>query len=130
MKKSEIKVGQRYQAKVSGKLTTVRVDRIYEQTTFGGKASTSYDVTNLTTGRETKFRSAAKFRKAIRWENAAEMDAWLLAQPAAAELTADTKQHAVGDDEYTPGRLRDNCVCDRCLTIRVIKRQAAKTQAT
>ena len=71
MKKSEIKVGGIYIAKVSGKLTTVRVDAIREVEGFNTgesywtkktNATTLYDVTNLRTGRTTTFRSAAKFR--------------------------------------------------------------------
>lgn len=64
MKKSEVSVGKCYIAKVANKLTTVRVDRIME-TTFGGEACTTFVVTNLRTGRETKFRSAAKFRSKV-----------------------------------------------------------------
>lgn len=61
MKKSEIKVGGCYIAKVSGRLTTVRVDEI---TTHAGikRDEQRYHVTNLVTGRRTTFRSAAKFR--------------------------------------------------------------------
>lgn len=71
MKKKEIKVGGVYHAKVSGKLTTVRVDAIRESEGFTTGASywtrrtaskTYYDVTNLRTGRKTTFRSATKFR--------------------------------------------------------------------
>jgi len=65
MKKQDIKVGGLYKAKVSGKVVTVRVDRIKDQTSFNGKAATSYDVTNLSTGRKTTFRSAMKFRSAV-----------------------------------------------------------------
>ena len=70
MKKSEIKVGGLYLAKVSGKLVTVQVDAIHDvkdtsRYNVSGrprKASNRYDVTNLSTGRKTTFRSAAKFR--------------------------------------------------------------------
>ncbi len=67
MKKSEIQVGGVYIAKVSGKLTSVRVDMIRQNKGYGGgrypnKGSVHYDVTNLATGRKTTFRSAAKFR--------------------------------------------------------------------
>lgn len=64
----EIIIGKRYRARVSGKLTVVRVDGIREASCFrGGKLTdkTVYDVTNLTTGRRTTFRSAAKFRSEI-----------------------------------------------------------------
>ena len=69
MRKSEIKVGGHYLAKVSGKVVTVRVDAIREVECWVGLASSGkkamqprFDVTNLTTGRKTTFRSAAKFR--------------------------------------------------------------------
>ena len=74
MKKSEIKIGGTYTAKVSGKLTIVRVDAIresrrYRTVTYGGlrelRETTVYDVTNLTTNRKTVFRSAAKFRQTV-----------------------------------------------------------------
>ena len=66
MKKSEIQVGKRYVAKVSGKLTTVRVDAIRERFDHKDKSTTVYDVTNLSTNRKTTFRSAAKFRQPAR----------------------------------------------------------------
>ncbi len=67
MKKSEIKVGGKYLAKVSGKLTTVRVDAIRERAYMsGGQSQHYYDVTNLATGRQTTFRSAAKFRSEVK----------------------------------------------------------------
>ena len=62
MKKNEIKVGGLYLAKVSGKITTVRVDAIRKGGFTSGGSQTAYDVTNLKTGRKTTFRSAAKFR--------------------------------------------------------------------
>ena len=71
MKAKDIVVGGKYTAKVSGKLTTVRVDEIREVDrqcmsgglrSLAGKTEGRYDVTNLTTGRKTTFRSAAKFR--------------------------------------------------------------------
>lgn len=71
MLKSEIKVGGHYIAKVGVNVTTVRVDRIEEVegrptgNIWGDKRrdTTRYHVTNLTTGRTTTFRSAAKFRR-------------------------------------------------------------------
>lgn len=64
MKKNEIQVGGHYVAKVSGKLTTVRVDAIRENelARYLNHTMPRYDVTNLSTGRKTTFRSAAKFR--------------------------------------------------------------------
>ena len=67
MKKAETKVGSHYTAKVSGKLTIVRVDEIESGkdrlAVHGAPAhQDEYHVTNLATGRKTTFRSAAKFR--------------------------------------------------------------------
>lgn len=61
MKAAEIKVGERYLAKVNGRVVTVRVDAVRERY-ISTRTQTVYDVTNLTTGRKTTFRSAAKFR--------------------------------------------------------------------
>jgi hypothetical protein len=65
MKKAEIVVGGTYTAKVSGKLVTVRVDAKRERFDFRDRSSTVYDVTNLSTGRKTTFRSATKFRAEV-----------------------------------------------------------------
>jgi hypothetical protein len=69
MKASEIKIGGVYIAKVSGRLTRVRVDAIRSTDAWryrGGvpqvRGTTVYDVTNITTQRRLTFRSAAKFR--------------------------------------------------------------------
>lgn len=61
----DIRVGGVYVAKVSNKLTKVRVDRIADQTSFNGRACKFYKCTNLATGREVTFRSAAKFRSEV-----------------------------------------------------------------
>lgn len=74
MTKDQIKVGGFYLAKVSGKLTTVRVDSIdggpgrHLGYTYGGASKgyayqARYRVTNMKTGRTTTFHSATKFRK-------------------------------------------------------------------
>ena len=67
MKANEIKVGSVYVAKVSGRLTDVRVDAIRFATDYTrgrfGLTGTFYEVTNLDTGRKLVFRSAAKFRR-------------------------------------------------------------------
>jgi hypothetical protein len=72
MRKGEIKIGEVYIAKVSGKLTHVKVDSIDTVKKYGRKhgldgkrpsvEATVYRVTNLKTGRHVTFRSAAKFR--------------------------------------------------------------------
>ena len=65
MKKHLIHVGRCYRARVAGVLTTVRVDAIRHETGYNGTTATRYDVTNLTTGRRTVFRSAGRFRMEI-----------------------------------------------------------------
>ncbi len=66
MKKADIKVGGLYRAKVNGRVVTVRVDEIREVDPgtypYGKGYQHRYDVINLSTGRRTTFRSAAKFR--------------------------------------------------------------------
>lgn len=64
MKKSQIKVGGLYKASVNGKIVTVRVDEIKDSNIYG-PVKTSYDVTNMSTGRRTSFRSASKFREEV-----------------------------------------------------------------
>ncbi len=64
MKKHEIVEGGRYIAKVSGTLVTVRVDKVRTgESNYRGYPRLCYDVTNMATGRQTTFRSAAKFRR-------------------------------------------------------------------
>lgn len=65
MRKSEIRVGGHYIAKVNGKLTAVRVDHVGDGSPSRsprGRTITRYSVTNLATGYKTILRSAAKFR--------------------------------------------------------------------
>lgn len=75
MKKGDIKVGGYYIAKISGKLTTVRVDAIRETDGYSTgssywamrhSAKTVYDLTNMATMRKATCRSAAKFRGVAR----------------------------------------------------------------
>lgn len=74
MKANEIKQGGIYTAKVSGKITKVKVLAIRETSKFSRSSYSGqsvyrdavvYDVTNLSTGRRTTFKSAAKFRAAV-----------------------------------------------------------------
>lgn len=58
MKKKDVRIGGRYRAKVSGKLTTVRIDR---ESPYGG-----WDATNLETGRRVRIRSAQRLRYEVR----------------------------------------------------------------
>lgn len=61
MKKNEIKVGGIYMAKVNNKLQKVQVTDI----TTNYNDRTGYSLKNLETGRETHFRSAAKFHSEV-----------------------------------------------------------------
>ena len=76
MNKDQIEVGSCYRARVSGQFVTVRVDSINTLKTLGhgrydyaGKVQpyksrrrTTYEVTNLDTGRQLTFKSALRFR--------------------------------------------------------------------
>jgi hypothetical protein len=63
MKISDIEVGGRYVAKVSGVLTIVRVLAIRDTWTRNGSSRSVIDVVNERTGRRTTFRSAARLRR-------------------------------------------------------------------
>jgi len=63
MKIADVKIGQRYVAKVSGSLTTVRVLAIRETWTESGNSRQVIDVVNERTGRRLTFRSAARLRR-------------------------------------------------------------------
>ena len=58
MKKAEVKVGGHYTAKVSDKLTTVRIDA---ENPHGG-----WDATNTATGKKVRIKSAQRLRGAAR----------------------------------------------------------------
>ena len=61
MKAKNVIVGEKYTAKVSNKIVTVRLDKI-DIAWDGGKR---YYVTNLNTKRELCFYSAGKFREKV-----------------------------------------------------------------
>lgn len=52
MKKAAVEIGQRYRARVSGHLTTIRIDAA---SPYGG-----WSATNLSTGRMIRIRSAQR----------------------------------------------------------------------
>jgi hypothetical protein len=58
MNRKDLKVGSTYSAKVAGKRTTVRLDRIRSE-----EVPIRYDVTDLTTEKEHTFESAARFTR-------------------------------------------------------------------
>ena len=55
MLKKDVEVGRRYVAKISEKLTVVRLD---EESRFGG-----WQATNVNTGRSVRIKTAAKLRR-------------------------------------------------------------------
>ena len=57
MKKSEVKIGGTYTAKVTNKLVQVRIDA---ESRYGG-----WDATNLGTGKKVRIKSPAKLRGAV-----------------------------------------------------------------
>src|SRR5208282_6468777 len=60
VKKVDVVIGQKYVAKISGKLTVVRLDR---QVIQGG-----WYATNVSTGRRVRIRTAARLRRAASFE--------------------------------------------------------------
>jgi len=62
----EIKVGGHYKTKISGRIVTVRVDAIHEETVYPSRRLvTFYKVTDIHTNKANEFRSAAKFFFAV-----------------------------------------------------------------
>ena len=59
---SEIEIGGRYVAKVSGKLTTVRVTAVREIVSWGNTTRQVIDAVNEVTGRKLTLRSAQRLR--------------------------------------------------------------------
>ena len=65
MKASEIEIGGRYRARISGKIVIVEVLDKHEEwygSLLARKSRTAYRVKNLSTGRVVVFHSAQKFR--------------------------------------------------------------------
>ena len=67
MKGSEIEIGKRYLAKVSGKVVSVVVRGVRERFSFDGRKSlgSMWDCQNTVTGRAVVVRSAQRFRAAV-----------------------------------------------------------------
>jgi hypothetical protein len=76
IRKADVKVGDIFTARVSDKVVKVRVDEIVDNKQVRGlgtlgqrrlyrKASTTYQCTNLSTGRSVTIKSAAKFRQRV-----------------------------------------------------------------
>ena len=62
----DIHLGGVYVAKVTGKLTSVRVENIVERLFYGKRAQTHYLCVNLTTGRPITVRFCQRFRSAVK----------------------------------------------------------------
>jgi len=62
MRLKDITIGGRYQARVSGAITTVRVLDLRETSTFGGRCRTTIVAVNERTGRQLSIRSAQRLR--------------------------------------------------------------------
>jgi hypothetical protein len=57
MRKNQVKIGSKYEAKVSGKLATVKIER---ESRYGG-----WEAFNLDTGYRVRIKTAARLRKEI-----------------------------------------------------------------
>jgi hypothetical protein len=62
MLKAEIKIGGTYLAKISGRISIVRIDESYVD--YRGK-NRGWNATNLRTNREIRIKSAAKLRREV-----------------------------------------------------------------
>jgi hypothetical protein len=66
MLKSDVQIGAKYSAKVSGRLTVVEILRERESGGYGGRTRRTHWVArNIKTGREVEIRSAAKLRSMV-----------------------------------------------------------------
>jgi tRNA(Ile2) C34 agmatinyltransferase TiaS len=63
---NEIEIGGRYVAKVSGKLTTVRVTAVRATVSWRNATRQVIDAVNETTGRKLTFRSAQRLRRVVK----------------------------------------------------------------
>lgn len=60
MKKKDVQIGAVYTAKISGKLTKVRIER-----PISWGVNSGWEATNLTTGRSVRIKTAAKLRNIV-----------------------------------------------------------------
>lgn len=118
MKKSEIKVGGRYAAKVNGRVVVVRVLGIRE-VGWETRNPTRYDVVNEATGRKTSFRSATKFRSEVGADarpTSPSLDATPAATATSAAVVPLTSAGSVGPcgDCYGLGEAQGGVTCVVC----------------
>jgi len=90
MKKSEVKVGRCYAAKVSGRMATVRID--------ADNPNGGWDATNITTGKKARIKSAQRLRHETRppGKGAAELKAVHKAGQENARLADERKKAGDG----------------------------------
>jgi hypothetical protein len=98
VRKHEIRVGGLYEARVNGKYTTVRVDSI-GLGGMGARQATTYQVTNLATGRQTIFHSAAKFRCEVKATAQMVNSAKVMDDPADDDNDGEDSDDSAGKDE-------------------------------
>jgi hypothetical protein len=91
MKKSEVKIGKVYAAKVSDKLVSVRIDA---ENPHGG-----WDATNLATGKKVRIKSAQRLRGEVEGAHAKPAAQKATKTPTAAP---DAKKGAKPKDERRP----------------------------
>jgi hypothetical protein len=81
MKKAQVSIGEHYVAKISGRLTVVRLDSINNIWRHNGRSQrfNGWKATNMRTGREVAIRSAAKLRSRVTEHQLAQtnMRKWL-----------------------------------------------------
>ncbi len=97
MKKSEVKVGGVYTAKVTNKLVQVRIDA---ESRYGG-----WDATNLATGKKVRIKSPAKLRAAVAGDKApagAKKSRATKKANASAEAQPAQTSTPTGEDVATP----------------------------
>lgn len=103
MKKSEVKVGGVYTAKVNNRLVEVRIDSIKKASLSGRD---HYDCTNLTTRRKVIIKSPAKFRKEVtpvRPFSSATPDSQTKSGQLGSDSVAETNYHEEQVNEDTEG---------------------------
>lgn len=112
MQRVNLAVGGLYRAKVSGNIVIVRLERIEarpgynsSRSSYKAKGGTNYHCTNLKTGRQVVFKSAAKFRGPV---------TGLSAEAALCGLTDLQRKYVSKGEQHTDGT-DGGGPCARCL---------------
>jgi hypothetical protein len=99
MKKSEVRVGAYYLAKISGRLATVRID---SESPYGG-----WTATNTATGRKVRIKTAARLRRAVSERRPGQLvydeadnpgNGWRAPEPATGLVLSDGQHVWLRDD--------------------------------